>query len=149
MNQSRKPIQISKRDQQVLAVLRGAAYPLSVREISRAIFKYNAIRNSVPTRASLNRLLRLGMVDRLYAGNVGFWIVPKRVEMAEIAKSPDPVIEQLVDELRRRSEYGLKKYGVPLSREDLTLKDWLKLALEETLDKAGYLQCAINKLEKS
>lgn len=61
--------------------------------------------------------------------------------------SPDPVIEQLVAELRRRSEYGLKKYGVPLSREDLTLLDWLKLALEETLDKAGYLQCAINKLE--
>lgn len=76
-----------------------------------------------------------------------FGLFSKRVEMSEIAKSPDPVIEQLVDELRRRSEYGLKKYGVPLSREDLTLKDWLKHALEETLDNAGYLQCAINKLE--
>lgn len=62
-------------------------------------------------------------------------------------ESKDPVIEQLVAELRRRSEFGLKKYGVPLSREDLTLKDWLKLALEETLDKAGYLQAAINSLE--
>ena len=60
------------------------------------------------------------------------------------APSPDPVIEQLVAELRRRSAVGLQKYGVPLSRGDLTLKDWLKLALEETLDKAGYLQCAIN-----
>jgi len=62
-------------------------------------------------------------------------------------ESKDPVIEQLVAELRRRSAVGLKKYGVPLSREDLTLKDWLKLALEETLDKAGYLQAAINSLE--
>ena len=62
-------------------------------------------------------------------------------------ESKDPVIEQLVAELRRRSEFGLKKYGVPLSREDLTLKDLLKLALEETLDKAGYLQAAINRLE--
>lgn len=68
-------------------------------------------------------------------------------EVAIESKSQDPVIEQLVAELRRRSEFGLKKYGVPLSREDLTLKDWLKLALEETLDKAGYLQCAINNLE--
>ncbi len=64
-------------------------------------------------------------------------------------ESKDPVIEQLVAELRRRSEFGLKKYGVPLSREDLTLKDWLKLALEETLDKAGYLQAAINNLESA
>jgi nucleoid-associated protein YejK len=62
-------------------------------------------------------------------------------------ESKDPVIEQLVAELRRRSEFGLKKYGVPLSREDLTLKDWLRHALEETLDKAGYLQAAINSLE--
>lgn len=63
------------------------------------------------------------------------------------APSPDPVIEQLVAELRRRSAVGLQKYGVPLSRGDLTLQDWLKLALEETLDKAGYLQAAINSLE--
>ena len=59
----------------------------------------------------------------------------------------DPVIEQLVAELRRRSAVGLKKYGVPLSREDLVLKDWLRHALEETLDNAGYLQAAINSLE--
>ena len=62
-------------------------------------------------------------------------------------ESKDPVIEQLVAELRRRSAVGLKKYGVPLSREDLTLKDWLKHALEETLDEAEYLQAAINSLE--
>ncbi len=63
------------------------------------------------------------------------------------APSPDPVIEQLVAELRRRSAVGLKKYGAPLSREDLSLKDWLQHALEETLDNAGYLQAAINSLE--
>ena len=62
-------------------------------------------------------------------------------------ESKDPVIEQLVAELRRRSAVGLKKYGVPLSRVDLALKDWLRHALEETLDNAGYLQAAINSLE--
>lgn len=63
------------------------------------------------------------------------------------APSPDPVIEQLVAELRRRSAVGLQKYGEPLSRDDLKLIDWLRHALEETLDNAGYLQAAINSLE--
>jgi len=76
------------------------------------------------------------VIEKAAGGNVGI-----------NAPSPDPVIEQLVAELRRRSAVGLKKYGAPLSREDLSLKDWLQHALEETLDKAGYLQCAINKLE--
>ena len=91
-------------------------------------------------------------------GNEAFMVIDAKKEILIDAQegieklisdtpSPDPVIEQLVAELRRRSEYGIKKYGVPLSREDLTLKDWLQHALEETLDKAGYLQCAINKLE--
>ncbi len=62
-------------------------------------------------------------------------------------ESKDPVIEHLVAELRRRSAVGLQKYGVPLSRGDLTHQDWLRHALEETLDKAGYLQAAINSLE--
>ncbi len=61
--------------------------------------------------------------------------------------SPDPVIEQLVAELRRRSAAGLQKYGKPLSRDDLKLIDWLRHALEEKLDNAGYLQAAINSLE--
>ena len=67
--------------------------------------------------------------------------------MTNDAPSQDPVIEQLVAELRRRSGIGLKKYGAPLSREDFALKDWLRHALEETLDNAGYLQAAINSLE--
>lgn len=76
------------------------------------------------------------VIEKVEAGNV------------EInTPSPDPVIEQLVAELRRRSAVGLKKYGAPLSREDLSLKDWLQHALEETLDNAGYLQAAINSLE--
>ena len=62
-------------------------------------------------------------------------------------ESKDPVIEQLVAELRRRSAVGLQKYGEPLSQDDLKLIDWLRHALEETLDNAGYLQAAINSLE--
>ena len=61
-------------------------------------------------------------------------------------ESKDPVIEQLVAELRRRSAVGLKNTAF-LSVGDLALKDWLRHALEETLDNAGYLQAAINSLE--
>lgn len=59
----------------------------------------------------------------------------------------DPVVEANVSMLRSRSKVGIQKYGVMLNREDLSLRDWLQHALEETLDKANYLQAAIRKLD--
>lgn len=68
--------------------------------------------------------------------------------MPETTPSPDPVVEANVTALRTRSIVGIQKYGVMLDRQDLSLRDWLQHALEETLDKANYLQAAIRSIDE-
>ena len=58
----------------------------------------------------------------------------------------DGVVEQVRQDLLKRSEIGIKKYETTLDREDLTTKDWLQHAYEECLDMANYLKATINKL---
>ena len=60
----------------------------------------------------------------------------------------DSVVEAVREDLLRRSQVGIKKYGITLERIDLSLKDWLQHAYEETLDSANYLKRAIIELEK-
>lgn len=59
----------------------------------------------------------------------------------------DRAVEQVRALLLRRSQIGLKKYGVSTNRTDLTLVDWLRHALEEALDLAVYLQRALADAE--
>lgn len=59
----------------------------------------------------------------------------------------DPVVEAVRSDLLRRSRLGIAKYGVTLGRTDLTLRDWLQHAYEETLDQANYLKRAIIELD--
>jgi len=58
----------------------------------------------------------------------------------------DSIVESVRTDLHQRSQRGITKYGTTLDREDLSLKDWLQHAYEETLDKALYLKKAINEL---
>lgn len=60
----------------------------------------------------------------------------------------DRVVEAVRADLLRRSQLGIKKYGVTLERDDLTFKQWLQHAYEETLDQANYLKRAILEIEK-
>ena len=60
----------------------------------------------------------------------------------------DHVVEAVRADLLRRSVLGIAKYGVTLDRTDLTLRDWLQHAYEETMDQANYLKRAILELEK-
>lgn len=60
----------------------------------------------------------------------------------------DSVVEAVREDLLKRSQVGIKKYGITLERTDLGLKDWLQHAYEETLDSANYLKRAIIELEK-
>lgn len=59
----------------------------------------------------------------------------------------DQVVEAVRKDLLERSQVGIKKYGVTLERGDLSLKDWLQHAYEETLDQANYLKRAILQIE--
>ena len=60
----------------------------------------------------------------------------------------DPIVEAVREDLRKRSEVGIAKYGVTLARDDLSLKDWLTHAYQECLDQALYLRRAIEKIER-
>ena len=60
----------------------------------------------------------------------------------------DKVVQAVMNDLNERSRIGVEKYNTTLEREDLSLKDWLNHAYEETLDKANYLKRAILELEK-
>lgn len=59
----------------------------------------------------------------------------------------DSVVEAVRADLLSRSQLGIKKYGASLDRTDLSLRDWLQHAYEETLDQANYLKRAIIELE--
>jgi hypothetical protein len=60
----------------------------------------------------------------------------------------DKVIDAVRDDLLRRSQFGIAKYGVTLERTDLSLRDWLQHAYEETLDQANYLKRAIMEIDR-
>lgn len=51
--------------------------------------------------------------------------------------------------ITQRQALGVKKYGMTVSENPLTHKEWLQHALEEALDMAIYLQRSIEELEKS
>lgn len=61
----------------------------------------------------------------------------------------DSIVEAVRADLLRRSHVGIAKYGVTLDRTDLTLRDWLQHAYEETLDQANYLKRAIVEIDNA
>ena len=52
----------------------------------------------------------------------------------------DKHVYSVIQKIKTRSEAGLKKYGVTLERDDLTLVDWLEHAQQEAMDLANYLE---------
>lgn len=52
----------------------------------------------------------------------------------------DPIVEAVKADLTARSRRGMEKYGTTLARTDLTRKEWLQHAYEESLDHALYLK---------
>ena len=50
------------------------------------------------------------------------------------------VVNAVREKLRNRADVGLQKYGVSMMRTDLDLEDWLRLAQEEVMDMAVYLE---------
>lgn len=46
----------------------------------------------------------------------------------------DHVVESVRSDLLQRSIVGIVKYGTTLDRTDLSLRDWLQHAYEETLE---------------
>ncbi len=63
-------------------------------------------------------------------------------------KEKDKIVELVKEDLDRRSAVGLIKYGTSLAESNLSVKDFLQHALEESMDLSLYLKSAIIELEK-
>ena len=62
--------------------------------------------------------------------------------------SGDAIVDETVAMLLARSKIGQAKYGTTLMRNDLSLLDWMRHAIEESLDRTLYLLRALKDLEK-
>lgn len=57
-------------------------------------------------------------------------------------------VEALVcEEIARRQQMGIAKYGTTVADNPLALREWIQHALEEVLDQAIYLRRAIAELD--
>ena len=52
----------------------------------------------------------------------------------------DQIVLSVMAKYAERSNAGLKKYGTPLTRNDLTLEQWLNHLQEELMDATLYLE---------
>ena len=63
-------------------------------------------------------------------------------------RSGDAIVDETIALLLARAKLGQEKYGTTLMRNDLTLLDWMRHAVEESLDRTLYMLRAIKDLEK-
>jgi hypothetical protein len=61
-------------------------------------------------------------------------------EKERIIPKVDSIVNSIIDKFVARAEFGEKKYGVTLDREDLSIEDYINHALEEHMDAILYLQ---------
>lgn len=67
---------------------------------------------------------------------------------AQASWSGDAIVDETIQMLLARSRLGQAKYGTTLMRNDLSLLDWMRHAIEESLDRTLYLLRALKDLEK-
>lgn len=57
-------------------------------------------------------------------------------------------IEKMVcDDIEKRQQLGMNKYGISVQQNPLSLKEWLQHAYEESLDLSIYLKRAMEELK--
>jgi hypothetical protein len=60
----------------------------------------------------------------------------------------DEVVVDVLERIKTRSDIGMSKYGVPMTRTDIDTVGWLRHAQEEALDLALYLERIIRDIDK-
>lgn len=58
----------------------------------------------------------------------------------------DSIVESIVNQYQQRAEFGAKKYGVTMDRDDLTIQDWIEHAKQEAMDFTLYLEKLSNEI---
>lgn len=62
---------------------------------------------------------------------------------------PTGIEAQVCEDIARRQQLGLMKYGISVADNPLGLLAWLQHAYEETLDQAVYLKRAMAEVARS
>lgn len=62
------------------------------------------------------------------------------------ACSPSGVELAVCEDIARRQQVGVRKYGMTVAANPLSLREWLQHAYEECLDQAVYLKRAMSEL---
>lgn len=52
----------------------------------------------------------------------------------------DSIVLKVIERFKQRSEVGQKKYGTTMDRTDLSTKEWIDHAIEESMDLILYLE---------
>lgn len=55
---------------------------------------------------------------------------------------------KVCEDIAQRQALGIKKYGVTVEENQLSLLEWLQHAYEECLDQAVYLKRAIDEIKE-
>ena len=66
--------------------------------------------------------------------------IKEEKELYITTKNTDSVVFSVIEGFKQRADIGLKKYGVNLDRQDLSLQDWIQHAQEEHMDAILYLE---------
>lgn len=61
----------------------------------------------------------------------------------------DPIVVDVIERIKTRADTGMAKYGVPMTRPDVTTVEWLRHAQEEAMDLVIYLERCIRDLDGS
>ena len=59
----------------------------------------------------------------------------------------DSIVSEIIQQYQIRAEFGEKKYGVTLDRDDLSTQDWIEHAKHEAMDFTLYLQKLSKEIE--
>jgi hypothetical protein len=70
------------------------------------------------------------------------------VALYERPPKPTGIEAMVCNEIAMRQKMGINKYGTTVADNNLSLREWLQHALEESLDQAIYLRRAIAEIDK-
>lgn len=62
-------------------------------------------------------------------------------------QAPTGIEAAVCDDIARRQQFGIAKYGQTVAANPLPLREWLQHAYEEALDLAVYLRRAIAEID--
>jgi hypothetical protein len=73
-------------------------------------------------------------------------VAPEKMEISR--EDTDSIVFSIIKKFKERADFGMKKYGKTLDRDDLTTLEWIQHAQEEHMDAILYLEKLKTQLSK-